>query len=122
MSESNCPMKKCPFKFENFNIQNILLIILTLKTIWNCLSEKQPEINLEEILLNKMPESFMPVLSQPNIIPTPRPPPVCNNFSVSKLIFLGFFIYLILFIRDLLTDFNCTEDEKLCERCPFSLV
>jgi hypothetical protein len=121
MSESECPAKKCPFKFENFNVQNILLIFLTLRTIWNCLSQKQPEINLEEILLNKMPESFMPGFPQPPIISTPRTPVVCSSFSVSKLIFLGFFIYLIFFIRDLLTDFNCSEDENMCNKCPFRL-
>ena len=121
MSETECPRKKCPFKFENFNVQNILLIILTLKTIWNCLNQKQPEINLEEILLNKMPETFVPGFPQPNLIPTPRPPVVCNSFSLSKLIFLGFFIYLIFFIRDLLIDFNCSEEENLCNKCPFRL-
>lgn len=122
MSESSCPMKKCPFKFENFNIQNVLLIILTLKTVWNCLSQKQPEINLEELLINKMPEAFMPGINPTSAIPTPNPPVVCNSFNVSKLIFLGFLIYLIFFLKDLLCDFNCSEEDNMCKKCPFRSV
>ena len=124
MSESACSKKKCPFKFDNINIQNILLIILTLKTIWNCLNKQQPEINLEEIVLNKLNPNLGLGFPSPTILTTPKPQIPCNNFSISKLIFLGFFIYLIFFIRDLLTDLSCSnevEDEKVCKRCPFRL-
>jgi hypothetical protein len=124
MPNSSCSEKKCPFKFDNFNIQNILLIILTLKTIWNCINKQQPEINLEEIVLNKLNPN-LGMGFPPTILTTPKTPVVCSSFSISKLIFLGFFIYLIFFIRDLLQDLSCSNevsDEKMCNKCPFRLI
>ena len=53
--------KKCPFGFENLNIQNIVLILLTLKSIWNIFKENTitPEINIEEILMNQIQEQVL---------------------------------------------------------------
>lgn len=118
MTEKNsCEEKRCPFNFKNFNFQTIMLIVLTLKTIWSSLNQQTPEINLEDLILNKFQQPGMPLFND-NFIHMPAPPPVCNsNFSIYKLIFLGFFVYLIFMIRDL---FSISEDNDDKEpRCPF---
>ena len=53
--------KKCPLGFDNLNIQNVLLIILTLKTIWGMFKDNGPELNIEDLLMNKIPEQILPI-------------------------------------------------------------
>ena len=118
--EESCN-KKCPFGFENLNIQNIILILLTLKSIWNMVQENTvtPEINIEDILMNQIKDQVLPFGMGKNIIPNcglgiPNPPncglgipnpPNCG-WGISKLILLGIFIYIIFFVRDILDDIN----------------
>ena len=116
--QNNCGERKCPFKFENFNFQTLMLIILTLKTIWGSLNQQTPEIDIEELIFNRFQQPGMPFLnSNFNSVPTPNR--VCNtDFSISRMIFLGFFIYLIFIIRDLFSFSEENEDNNQ-PKCPF---
>lgn len=125
MSTSNPSTRSCPYGFDNINIKNILLIILTLKTIWNTLkNSSSPEVNMEELLMSKIGEHMIH-------IPNPMPPPIPQhsiNFSLTKLLLLAGFIYLIFYIRDSVDCFTCCKLEgEICPdesckigKCPFN--
>lgn len=124
MSGSNSSTRSCPYGFDNVNIKNILLIILTLKTIWNTFKNSSPEVNIEELLMSKMGEHMIH-------IPTPIPPPIPQhsiNFSLTKLLLLAGFVYLIFYIRDYFESLSCCKIEgKICPeecckigKCPFN--
>jgi hypothetical protein len=120
MTKSNSCSKKCPFKFENFSIQNIILCLLVLKTIWNSFSSNTPGIDIEE-LLGRNHENIIPLFQETLIPQAPvMPATVCqSSLSFNKIIILGFFIFIIFFIRDILENI-CTSDDEECKsnRCP----
>ena len=110
--------KSCPFSFSNVNIQNIILILLTIKTIWNAFKENAPE----EIILNRLNEQVFNIPNHFNIPMSVPPPPITgSNFCVTKMILLGVFIYIMFFIRDVIDSFR--EETKVCDtnmrKCPF---
>lgn len=120
MTQSNTNCKKCPFKFENFSIQNILLFLLLLKTIWNSFKNNTPGINIEELLMNRNPENIIPLFQETLIPQAPViPSTVCqSSLSFNKIIILGFFIFIIFFIRDILENICTSDDESDANRCP----
>ena len=120
MAQSNTTCKKCPFKFENFSIQNILLFLLLLKTIWNSFKNNTPEINIEELLMNRNPENIIPLFQETLIPQVPVIPNTVSQSSLSfnKIIILGFFIFIIFFVRDILENICTTDDECDADRCP----
>ena len=120
MTQSNTNCKKCPFKFENFSIQNILLFLLLLKTIWNSFKNNTPGINIEELLMNRNPENIIPLFQETLIPQAPViPSTVCqSSLSFNKIIILGFFIFIIFFIRDILENICTSDDESDAKRCP----
>ena len=114
------------------SFQNIILVILILKTLWNSLTDNTPEFNLEDLLKSKLlNEQILPteilnpcVMNSNNFIPQRNVIPsrnVCtSNFSLYKLIFLGFLIYLFFFIKDLLEQIGKNNEEtENCNGCPF---
>lgn len=121
MSNSNSSTKSCPYGFDNVNLKNILLIILTLKTIWNTFKNSSgPEVNIEELLMGKMGEHMIHI-----------PPPIPQhsiNFSLTKLLLLAGFVYLIFYIRDSFESLSCYKfegeicPEECCKigKCPFN--
>ena len=123
MSDTSSSTRSCPYGFDNVNIKNILLIILTLKTLWNTFKNSGPEVNMEELIMSKMGEQLIH-------IPTPIPPPSSQNinFSLTKLILLLGFVYFIFYIRDLLDSFSCCrlegelypDDSCKIGKCPFN--
>ena len=86
----------------------------------NSLSSNGPGINIEE-LLGRNPENIIPLFHETMIPKTPVVPnTTCqNSLSFSKIIILGFFIFIIFFIRDILENI-CTSDDEECKsnRCP----
>lgn len=122
MSESSSSTKSCPYGLDNVNIKNILLIILTLKTLWNTFKNSGPEVNLEELITSRMGEQLIH-------IPAPIPTPITQqsiNFSLTKLILLLFFVYFIFYVKDLLDSLNCKLDCEMypdegcgTKKCPF---
>ena len=127
----NCK-KKCPFIFDNLTIQNIILILLTLKTVWNMFKENGPEINIEDILMSQMknsnPLGNINSIFDLNSLSSPTGPlssPMCpmpcvsnsNSFSFFNFCLLGIFIYLIFFVRDILENFGLNVcDKKVCDK------
>ena len=113
-------------------LRNVILFLLVLKTIWNSFSNNQ-ELNIEELLLNRctnnippiFQESFLPtpnLVSTSNMVNTPNivTTPVCqSSFSFNKIIIIGFVLYLIFFIRDILENICSSDEETDTNRCPF---
>ena len=133
MSENQTVENKCPVNLETFNFQNIILLILLLKTIWGSLNSNTPEFNLEDLVLNKLysADNILPtnilnprVINSNNLIPHDNLIPSRNlcqpSFSLYKLIFLGFLVYIIFFIKDIIEQIGKNdEDNDTCKRCPF---
>lgn len=120
-----CPIENLlPFNFNDDKIKNIILILMTLKTIWDFFKHNSNKIDINDMILSNLCNSndfigqqIPNIIGQkiPNII-GPQIPNIidktnidmddCKGWNIFNFLLLGFFIYIIFFIKDIFENIN----------------
>lgn len=120
-----CPIENLlPFNFNDDKIKNIILILMTLKTIWDFFKHNSNKIDINDMVLSNLCNSndfigqqIPNIIGQkiPNII-GPQIPNIidktnidmddCKGWNIFNFLLLGFFIYIIFFIKDIFENIN----------------
>jgi len=106
--------KKCSienllsFNFNDDKIKNIILILMTLKTIWDFLKNNSNKIDINDMVLSNLCNSNDFIGQQmPNIIKKSNIDiEGCKGWNIFNFLLLGFFIYIIFFIKDIFENIN----------------